>query len=95
MSDSLGKLLTVTSFGESHGKLIGIVIEGCPAGLKIDEDYIQSELDKRKPSDTPVSTPRNEEDKVEILSGTLNGFTTGAPICLAIWNRDTRSADYK
>jgi chorismate synthase len=95
MSDSLGKLFTVTSFGESHGKLIGIVIEGCPAGLKIDADCIQHELDKRKPSDTPGSTPRNEEDKAEILSGVFKGYTTGAPICLATWNKDTRSSDYE
>ena len=69
MSDSLGKLFTVTSFGESHGKLIGIVIGGCPAGLKIDADYIQSELEKRKPGNSPASTRRNEEDRIEILSG--------------------------
>jgi chorismate synthase len=94
MSDSLGKLFTVTSFGESHGKMIGIIIEGCPAGLKIDADYIQCELDKRKPGDHPASTQRNEEDRIEILSGTLNGCATGAPVCLAIRNKDAHPADY-
>ncbi|MDD4923873.1 MAG: chorismate synthase [Dehalococcoidales bacterium] len=94
MSDSLGKLFTVTSFGESHGKLIGIVIGGCPAGLKIDTDCIQQELDKRKPGNNAASTPRLEDDKAEILSGVLNGYTTGAPICLSIRNKDAHSEDY-
>ena len=95
MSDSLGKLFTVTSFGESHGKLIGIVIAGCPAGLKIDADYIQSELEKRQPINSPASTQRHEEDRIEILSGILNEYSTGAPICMAIRNNDTRSSDYE
>ena len=94
MSDSLGKVFTITGFGESHGKLIGILIGGCPAGLAISESYIQKELDRRKPNDNATSTPRREDDKVEILSGILNGSTTGAPICLAINNKDTRSVDY-
>ena len=94
MSDSLGKEFTITSFGESHGKLIGILVSGCPAGLAISESYIQKELDRRKPNDNAASTSRTEDDKVEILSGILNGYTTGAPICLAINNKDTRSADY-
>jgi chorismate synthase len=95
MSDSLGRIFTVTSFGESHGKLIGILIGGCPAGLPINESDIQSELDRRKPGRSAASTPRMEEDKVEILSGVFNGYTTGAPICLAVWNKDSRSADYE
>ncbi len=94
MSNSLGRLFTVTSFGESHGKLIGIIIDGCPAGLGIELSDIQRDLDKRKPGSNIASTPRNEEDKAEILSGILNGYTTGAPICIAIWNTDTHSVDY-
>ncbi len=95
MPDSLGKEFTITSFGESHGKLIGILIGGCPAGLAISESYIQKELDRRKPNHNAASTSRNEDDKIEILSGVLNGYTTGVPICLAINNKDTRSADYE
>ena len=94
MSDSLGKIFTVTSFGESHGKIIGTIIGGCPAGLPIYESDIQSQLDRRKPANNAASTPRTEDDKVEILSGVFNGFSTGAPICLVIQNKDTRSADY-
>ncbi len=95
MSDSFGKLFTVNSFGESHGKLIGILIEGCPAGLKISADDIQHELDKRKPGNNTASTQRREEDQLEILSGIFKGYTTGAPVCLAIWNKDTRPSDYE
>jgi len=95
MSNSLGKLFKITSFGESHGKLIGIVIDGCPAGLEINQTDIQKELDKRKPADTAASTSRKEEDKADILSGIMNGRTTGAPICLAVWNKDVKSADYE
>jgi len=94
MSDSLGRLFTVTSFGESHGKLTGIIIGGCPAGLQINESDIQCELDRRKPKANAASTPRSEEDKIDILSGIFNGYTTGAPICLAIWNKDAHSEDY-
>jgi chorismate synthase len=94
MSDSLGRIFTVTSFGESHGKLIGILIGGCPAGLPLNESDIQPELDRRKPVRSAASTTRIEEDKVEILSGVFNGYTTGAPICLIIHNKDTHSADY-
>ncbi|MFA5629632.1 MAG: chorismate synthase [Dehalococcoidales bacterium] len=94
MSDSIGKVFTVSVFGESHGRLIGALINGCPAGLKIDEGFIQKELDRRKPAHSVSSTPRSEDDKAEILSGVFNGFTTGAPICLVINNKDTRSADY-
>ena len=95
MSNSSGKLFTITSFGESHGRLVGIVIDGCPAGLPVTENDIQKELDKRKPGASPASTTRKEGDKVEVLSGAMDGHTTGAPICLAIWNRDVNSADYE
>ena len=95
MSNSLGKLFKITSFGESHGDLIGIVIDGCPAGLVITESDIQNELDKRKPGVSTLATARKEEDKVEVLSGVLNGHTTGAPICLVVWNKDIDSGEYR
>jgi len=95
MSNSLGKIFTITSFGESHGKLIGIIIDGCPAGLAINEHDIQKELDKRKPGESPASTTRKEEDEADILSGIFNGYTTGAPICLVIWNKDIDSGEYE
>jgi len=95
MSSSLGKLFKVTSFGESHGRLIGIVIDGCPAGLEISQSDIQKELDKRKPAQTAASTSRKEDDKADILSGIMDDRTTGAPICLAVWNNDVKSADYE
>jgi chorismate synthase len=87
MSNSLGKLFRITSFGESHGGLISIVVDGCPAGLTITEADIQSELDKRKPGTSTLTTPRKEEDRVEILSGILDEHTTGAPICLLVWTK--------
>jgi chorismate synthase len=95
MGNSLGKKFVITSFGESHGRCIGIVIDGCPAGLPLSEKDIQVELDKRKPNDAVSSTPRQEADKVDILSGVFNGHTTGAPVCLAIWNEDAKSAGYE
>lgn len=95
MGNSLGKIFTITSFGESHGKCIGVVIDGCPAGILINEKYIQSELDKRKPGKSIASTTRAEEDKVAILSGVFKGYTTGAPICLVVWNQDIDSSSYE
>jgi len=95
MGNSLGKKFVIASFGESHGKCIGIVIDGCPAGLPITEKDIQIELDKRKPLQIIWSTTRTEADKVDILSGFFNGYTTGAPICLAVWNNDIDAGDYK
>ena len=95
MENSLGKLFTITSFGESHGRCVGIIVDGCPAGLPITGEDIQREVDKRKPGTSMAATKRAEEDKVEILSGTLNGMTTGAPICLLIRNRDIDSSEYE
>ena len=95
MDNSLGKLFTITSFGESHGNCMGVIIDGCPAGLPITEDDIQKELDRRKPEVGVAATKRVEEDKVEILSGIFNGFTTGAPICLLVWNKDVDSSEYE
>ncbi len=94
MGNSLGKLFNVTSFGESHGQCIGIVIDGCPAGLKITESDIQAALDKRKPVPGTLGTTRAEADKVEILSGVFGGHTTGAPICFIIRNQDIDSSAY-
>jgi len=95
VENSLGKLFTITSFGESHGGCLGAVVDGCPAGLAISEEDIQKELDKRKPGGSIAATARAEEDKVEILSGIYNGTTTGAPVCLLIWNRDIDSSQYE
>lgn len=92
--NTFGKLFKVTSFGESHGHSIGIVIEGCPAGLEIDLPFIQSELDRRRPGQSEITTSRNEADKVEIISGVFNSLTTGTPICLLIKNKDYKSEDY-
>ena len=95
MGNSFGKLFTITSFGESHGRCVGITIDGCPAGLPVTEEDIQREVNKRKPGASMAATKRVEEDKVEILSGIFNGFTTGAPICLLIWNKDVDSSEYE
>jgi chorismate synthase len=91
---TLGTLLTVTNFGESHGPAIGCVIDGCPPGMSLTEADIQIDLDRRKPGTSRHVTQRREEDKVEILSGVFGGKTTGAPIALLIRNEDQRSKDY-
>jgi len=93
--NSIGQRLVLTSFGESHGKSIGAVLDGCPAGLEIDESEIQKMLDYRKPGTSLITTQRKEEDKVEIISGVFRGFTTGAPITMVIWNSDQKSKDYE
>ena len=95
MSNSIGTQFVVTSFGESHGRCVGVVIDGCPAGLPIGLDEIQAEVDRRKPQSSAGGTGRREEDRVEALSGMLNGTTTGAPICLLAWNKDADSSAYK
>jgi chorismate synthase len=95
MQNSLGKLFTIASFGESHGACIGVVVDGCPAGLPLAAADIQREVDRRRPGGSPASTARREQDKVEILSGVLAGFTTGAPICLLIRNEDIDDSDYE
>jgi chorismate synthase len=94
MGNSIGRMFTITSFGESHGSCVGIVIDGCPAGLPITAEEIQSEVDRRRP-ETGIGTPRAETDIVEILSGVFNDKTTGAPICLLIQNRDVDSSEYE
>lgn len=94
-SSTIGQRYAFTSFGESHGKCIGAVVDGCPAGLELEEKDIQKMLDLRKPGQSIVTTQRKEEDKVEILSGVFRGYTTGAPITMIIWNQDKRSRDYE
>jgi chorismate synthase len=91
---TLGKLFTVTSFGESHGPAIGCVVDGCPPGMALSEADIQPELDRRKPGTSRHVTQRHEEDRVEILSGVFEGRTTGTPIGLLIRNVDAKSKDY-
>jgi chorismate synthase len=94
MGNSLGKIFAITSFGESHGRCVGAIVDGCPAGLPLTEEDIQSEVDKRRPGSGPASTGRSEEDKVEILSGVYNGHTTGAPLGMLVWNQDVDSSQY-
>jgi len=93
--NSFGKIFNITTFGESHGEGIGCVIDGVPAGLKIDKDFIQSELDRRKPGKSKYETGRKEADKVEILSGVFEGISTGTPIGLFIKNTNQKSKDYE
>ena len=90
----LGERFVAMSFGESHGKCIGMVVDGCPAGLPLKNSDIQSLLDLRKPGQSMISTQRKEDDIVEIISGVFNGFTTGAPICMVIWNKDSDPRPY-
>lgn len=94
MSNTIGKLFTFTSFGESHGKGIGGIVDGCPPGIALDESFIQQELDRRKPGQSAIATPRKEDDKVEFLSGIFEGKTTGTPIAFIIWNQNQHSRDY-
>ena len=94
MGNSFGHIFRITTFGESHGPAVGVVIDGCPAGIDIDEKFIQKELDRRKPGQSRISSQRKEEDKVEIMSGIFGGKTTGTPILILIWNKDQRSKDY-
>ncbi|MCX8129337.1 MAG: chorismate synthase [Clostridia bacterium] len=95
MSGSIfGKNFQISTWGESHGKALGVVIDGCPAGITLCEEDIQVDLDKRKPGKSPFATPRKEEDKVEILSGVFEGKTTGTPVSLIIHNTNQRSYDY-
>jgi len=93
--NSIGKAFVLTCFGESHGRCIGAVIDGCPAGLPLAEEDIQRELDKRRPGVSKVSTVRREKDEAEILSGVYRGVTTGAPICVLVWNREIDSRPYE
>ena len=92
--NTYGQLFRITTFGESHGPALGVVIDGCPDNLSIDLDFIQAELNKRKPGQSVITTSRNEDESFEILSGVFEGKTTGAPICMMVRNNDQRSQDY-
>lgn len=94
MSSTFGTLFRVTTFGESHGKAVGAVVDGCPSNLPLTEADIQPQLDRRRPGQSPITTPRDEADQVTILSGTENGITLGTPIALSVNNRDQRPGDY-
>lgn len=94
MSGVWGNKIKYSIFGESHGKAIGITIDGLTPGIKLDLEYIQSEMERRAPGRNELSTPRKEADRFEIVSGYFNGYTTGTPLCALIWNSDTRSKDY-
>ncbi|PHI19176.1 chorismate synthase [Lewinellaceae bacterium SD302] len=91
---TFGKAFRITTFGESHGKALGVTIDGCPAGLPIDEAFIQAEMDRRRPGQSRIVTQRKEADGVQILSGVFEGKTTGTPIGMVIHNQDQRSKDY-
>ncbi len=92
--NSIGKEFTVTSFGESHGAVVGVVVDGCPAGLPLSEADFQEELDRRIPADPRIVSARREKDTPKILSGVFGSFTTGAPITVTVENRETQSSDY-
>ena len=92
--NTYGKLYRVTTFGESHGKAIGAIIDGCPSNVKLSEENIQIYLNRRRPNDSDLSTPRKEKDKVEILSGVFNGKTLGTPICAIVRNEDIGTSEY-
>ena len=95
MSGSIyGKHFQISTWGESHGKALGVVVDGCPAGIPLTEADIQKFLDRRKPGQNRYSTPRKEDDAVEILSGVFDGKTTGTPISLVVFNKQQRSSDY-
>lgn len=94
MSNTFGNIFTLTSFGESHGKAIGGIIDGFPAGIRIDEDFVQNELARRRPGQSALTTGRKEADTVEFLSGIYEGVSTGCPIGFVVWNTNQHSSDY-
>ncbi|MFX1453084.1 MAG: chorismate synthase, partial [Promethearchaeota archaeon] len=93
--NTFGKIFKVTTWGESHGKAVGVIIDGCPSNLQLNIEHIQKELNKRRPGQNDLSSPRKEPDQVEILSGIFEGKTTGAPICLLVYNKDVDSSKYE
>src|SRR5690554_1374313 len=93
--NTFGQIFRLTTFGESHGQAIGGIIDGCPAGIKLDFEAIQFELNRRKPGQSKITTQRKESDCVEFLSGILEGVTTGAPIGFMIQNKNQKSKDYE
>ena len=95
MGSSLGQLFRISTFGESHGGGVGVIVDGCPPRLPIDREAIQAELDRRRPGQSRITTPRREADQVEILSGLLDGLTLGTPIAMLVRNKDQRPQDYQ
>jgi chorismate synthase len=95
MGSSLGQLFRISTFGESHGGGVGVIVDGCPPRLPIDREAIQAELDRRRPGQSRITTPRKEDDRVEILSGLLDGLTLGTPIAMLVRNKDQRPQDYQ
>src|SRR4030067_715307 len=93
--DSFGTLFRITTWGESHGKALGVVIDGCPPGIELSEKDIQKEMDRRRPGQRVGSSPRKEGDRAEILSGVFEGKTTGTPISILVRNEDVDSASYE
>ncbi|MDD4496587.1 MAG: chorismate synthase [Methanosarcinaceae archaeon] len=91
---SFGQIFRITTWGESHGRAVGVVVDGLPAGLPFSEADVQKELDRRRPGQSAVSTPRQEKDRVEILSGLFEGLSTGTPVSMLVWNADARSSSY-
>ncbi len=94
MGNSFGKIFKVNTFGESHGGAVGVILDGCPPRLKLDIDLIQNELNRRRPGQSQITTPRKEEDKLEILSGIKDNITLGTPIAMIVRNKDQRPSDY-
>src|SRR3989338_951601 len=92
--NSFGQLFRITTFGESHGGAVGVVVDGCPPGIEISEAEIQAALDRRRPGQSKITTPRKEADRVHILSGYFEGKTTGTPILMLAHNEDVKSEDY-
>lgn len=92
--NTFGHLFRITTFGESHGKAVGVIVDGCPAGYVIDVTKIQHDLNRRRPGQSAVTTPRDEKDRIEIFSGTFEGLTTGHPIMMMVMNQDQQSKDY-
>ncbi len=93
-SNSFGTIFTVTTYGESHGAGVGVIIDGVPPGIPVQEEYIQKEMDRRKPGQSSVTTPRKESDTIKVLSGVFRGVSTGTPIAIALENTNQRSEDY-
>ena len=92
--NSFGQLFKITTCGESHGGAVGVIVDGCPAGIEITTEEIQAELDRRKPGQSAITTPRSETDTIHVLSGVFEGKTTGTPILMLAYNKDQRSSDY-
>jgi len=93
--NSFGQVFRITTFGESHGRAVGVTIDGCPAGLAITTEMVQAELNRRRTGQSHVTTPRQEKDRIEILSGIFEGETTGMPVTMMVWNEDADSSKYE